>query len=67
VIRAIRPTTAGREARAVQRHRRDFRPETRSPAGPGIERDGTAWPPVRVDGQQIAVDLRTPATARTTD
>ena len=29
---------------------------------PGIERDGTAWPPARVDGQQIAVDLPTPAT-----
>jgi len=37
------------------------------PGPAGIERDGTAWPPVRVDGQQIAVDLRTPATARTTD
>jgi hypothetical protein len=29
---------------------------------PGIERDGTAWPPVRTDGPTIAVDLPTPAT-----
>jgi hypothetical protein len=28
---------------------------------PGIERDGTAWPPARVDGPMIAVDLPTPA------
>jgi hypothetical protein len=47
------------------RHVRGTRPHhlvlTMWPA-PGIEPDGTAWPPVRTDGPTIAVDLPTPAT-----
>jgi hypothetical protein len=47
------------------RHVRGTRPHhlvlTFFPA-PGIERDGTAWPPVRIAGPTIAVDLPTPAT-----